>query len=118
MLRELADIARDRRWCAALDIPCYMPRLDRALPFGAIIATGWLTDCKTTTSFSAAYLDREYGLDYGARWTERMLGDYSPGRYGLVIRDVRPLAVPIPFTSRQGKLIPIPDSVLVEVLAP
>ena len=29
-------------------------------------------------------------------------GDYSPGRWGWMLRDVRPLAVPVPARGQQG----------------
>jgi len=82
------------------------------LPFGAIVAVCDLVDCRPTDSFTVAELDMPRTADGQATdlysWTERQMGDFSPGRFGWVFANVRPLPVPIPFVGRQG-LFNVPD---------
>ncbi len=104
---ELADLAGDPVWCGALG-----EALDRALPFGAIIAVCRLVDCRPTGDFTADELDqprRNAGLHTGYSWTERQMGDYSPGRFGLVLSGIHRLPKPLPFKGRQAKLLPAPE---------
>jgi hypothetical protein len=35
-------------------------------------------------------------------FTERFLGDFSPGRFGWVLENVRALDTPIPYRGAQG----------------
>lgn len=56
------------------------------VPRGAIVASAVIAECMPT---SVVALSR--GLDP----TELAFGDYSPGRYALFLRDVRPLREPI-----------------------
>lgn len=81
--------------------------LESVLAFGAIIAVANLVDCRPTDSFTVAELDtlrrpgdddRESGVH---EWSERMLGDFSPGRFVFVLDDVRPLETPILYRGRQ-----------------
>lgn len=75
------------------------PPLDQVIPFGAIVAVATLADCRPATSFTVGELDTprqsegEPGELY--KWTERQLGDFSPGRFGFVLVDVTPLAKPV-----------------------
>lgn len=97
--------------------------LHDCLPFGAIIAIGELTACRSTDSFTVGEIDikrfppdcdmRYQGIAQSLRFTERALGDYSPGRYGLILENIRSIE-PIPFKGRQGKLIDVPDELLME----
>jgi len=84
--------------------------LEDLLPFGAVIAIGRLVDCRPTGSFTVQELDEERHPDVVPplinpsidAWTERMLGDFTLGRWGWVLADMRPLPEPIPFRGRQG----------------
>lgn len=53
---------------------------------------------------------------YGITATERALGDYTPGRYGWVLRNVRALPEPVPCRGRHGLWTP-PADVLAQVEA-
>lgn len=79
--------------------------LESVLAFGAVIAVANLVDCRPTDSFTVKELDtirrvddRESGV---YTWTERVLGDFSPGRFVFVLDDVRPLPDPIHAIGRQ-----------------
>lgn len=69
-----------------------------AFPRGKIIAVGNLCDSVPTTAVPLLYpaLSTSH---------ERTFGDYSAGRFGLIFPDVKLLREPIPFKSRQGKLL-------------
>lgn len=69
-----------------------------AFPRGKIIAVGRLADSLPLTALPVLYprLNTEQ---------ERAFGDYSPCRFGLVFEDIRVLTEPVPFKSRQGKLL-------------
>lgn len=81
------------------------------LPFGDIIAVVDLVDCRPTGSFTGEELDREQfqspqfapqGEYQWNRWTERDFGDFSLGRYGWVLENVRPLEKPASYRGAQG----------------
>ena len=63
-------------------------------PFGAIVAVGRLVECHRT--------------EYLTEWCENEIvdemdiGDFSPGRWGWLIKDVEKLAQPIPCRGYQG----------------
>jgi hypothetical protein len=61
------------------------------LPRGAVIATARLVECRSTTPdmIDGSWVD-------GLSDLEDAFGDYTPGRYGLVLADVVPLPEPIP----------------------
>lgn len=61
------------------------------MPYGSIIATCNLVDCVEITPAFAENLTPE----------ERALGDYTPGRYAWILRDVRELPKPIRAKGRQ-----------------
>jgi hypothetical protein len=42
---------------------------------------------------------------------EARFGNYSVGRYALITEDMRRLATPVPYKSRQGKLLDLPADV-------
>lgn len=80
--------------------------LDNALAFGAIVAVANLVDCRPADSFTVAELDtpRSWPDVEGAvypSWSERMLGDFSIGRFVFVLDDIRPLPDPILLRGRQ-----------------
>lgn len=92
--------------------------LRAVLPFGKIIGVCELSDCLPTESRLGLpgvfddypELDTEIETHPGAHQKmERSFGNYSPGRYGFVLRAPRQLHSPIPFKSRQGKLLDIGD---------
>ena len=79
--------------------------LDKILPFGAIVATCLLDDCRPTDSFTQAELDaprRHPGGSEHEFWTERMMGNFDLGRFGWALTEIRALPRPIPFKGRQG----------------
>lgn len=115
------------RWdfCAALEplgVEMGGPRkLWDVLPFGALVAVADLVDCRPTESFTVAELDtKRYKNDEEPRnhssawWDERGFGNYSPGRFGWVLEDVRPLKEPFQYQGRQG-LFNIPAMLVHEV---
>lgn len=88
--------------------------IDR-LPFGAIIATCTLVDVRRTETFTVGELDKPRSPEGDPldlyQWTERQMGNFEPGRYGWVLRDMRPLREPIPFKG-QRQLFHVPDELL------
>ena len=66
----------------------------RSGPFGAIVAVGRLVACFRT--------------EYLTEWCENEIvdeidiGDFSPGRWGWLIKDVQKLVYPIPTRGYQG----------------
>ena len=83
--------------------------LKAALPFGAIVAVATLVDCQRTTSLTVG-IDIKHTRG-GKTWTERDMGDFTPGRFGWILDHIRPLKTPLPFRGAQG-LFDVPDSVL------
>lgn len=94
------------------------------LPFGAVIAVCNLADCRPTESFTVGELDEKRSPDdevFGSPhllprrrtlydWTERQLGDFSPGRFGWVLANVLPIK-PFPFVGKR-MLFDVPDSLI------
>lgn len=79
-------------------------QVQHAFPRGKIIAVGTLSACWPTESEICipGVFDEHPEL---TTEQERAFGDYSPCRYGLVFENVILLHDPIPFKSRQGKLL-------------
>lgn len=90
--------------------------LEDVLAFGAIVAVANLVDCRPTESFTVGELDilRRHPApaagfdaaetprsDYTSTWSERMLGDFSPGRFGFILDDIVRLESPILVRGRQ-----------------
>jgi hypothetical protein len=123
VISELMDMEYDLSWAAAMglclgaDVGIPTVFLDE-LPFGAIVAVCELVDCRRTGSFAGDILDykrRRDGYPCAiSHWTERMLGDYSLGRFGWVTENMRRLERPIPYRGRPG-LFDIPDSVFADL---
>lgn len=65
------------------------------LPLGAIVATAVIARCTEITELGAAELEHEHPHEYA-------FGNYEPGRFAWVLRDVERLAEPIPFRGAQG----------------
>jgi hypothetical protein len=74
------------------------------LPLGAIIATVVLDRCTQITADAADELERRNPAEY-------VFGNYEPGRFAWVLRDVVRLAEPVPFKGSQG-IFDVPDEML------
>lgn len=66
------------------------PLLKHDLPFGAIVAIAVLADCVPTTQLRDQILG------------ERVLGNFTPGRFAWRLDRVERILQPIPFTGRRG----------------
>lgn len=90
------------------------------LPFGAVIAVVDLVDCRPTGSLTVDELDswRRPAPDAidPLSWTERMLGNFEPGRFGWILENPRPLVRPVPAIGRQRIFNLAPD-VAAQVMA-
>jgi hypothetical protein len=119
-IHQSIQVVSSWTWCAILrplgirmggDV-----ELESVLSFGAIVAVADLTDCRPTDSFTVGELDglRRYPADragfipddgprseYADTWSERMLGDFRPGRFGFVLENIRALESPILVRGRQ-----------------
>jgi hypothetical protein len=97
-------------------------RLESILPFGKIVAIADLVDCRPTDSFTVAELDtRRRPVDYDGEsgsleWTERMVGDFTPGRFGWILENIRPLIEPVPVRGRQ-RIFNLTPEVTAQVMA-
>lgn len=80
-------------------------RLPAELPFGAIVAVAVLTEIVPIGQLRL--LDA-----FAMGCVERLYGDYSDGRFGWVLHDIKALADPVPFKGMQG-LFDVPDELLV-----
>ncbi|MBN8523803.1 MAG: ASCH domain-containing protein [Planctomycetes bacterium] len=78
----------------------------RQLPMGRVVAVVTVEGCIATTSRAA----RRIGV------RERLVGDWSPGRYAWRLADVQTLAAPVPVTGSQ-RFFYLPPRVLARVLA-
>jgi hypothetical protein len=101
-------------WHAAL----HRPNPDRvplweSLPFGAIVAVCTLADCVRTETLNDLDTVRWLSPDGPDAWTERYMGDFSPGRYGWVLAHIRALKSPIPYRGAQ-RFFDVPDDLLTE----
>lgn len=109
---ELQDMALSARWQGALHLlengssagDIFM------LPFGAIVATCNVVDCLTYAQCSMRGLRRLQGVA-PRQWTEWDMGGFGDGRYGWILEDIKPLAVPVPFKGKQG-FFNVPDHLL------
>lgn len=115
VLSEIRHYASRWNFCGALGVRMWEVDLESWLPFGEIIAVAELVECRPTESFTASEIDQVYfrGWDRESQytWTERDLGDFSPGRFGWVFEDgIRLLDKPIPFRGAQG-LFTLPENV-------
>ncbi|HXJ39083.1 MAG TPA: ASCH domain-containing protein [Bryobacteraceae bacterium] len=71
---------------------------------GCIVGVGRLVDCCPSESKIClpGVFDEHPKLDTAQ---EREFGNYTPGRFGLVFEDPKLFRTPIPYSSRQGKLL-------------
>jgi hypothetical protein len=111
---ELIDVQSSWGWCGALyDLGVRMGQVERLwdlLPFGAIIAIAYLDACRRSETFTGGELDtprvplalqEAEGLGEAYAFTERMMGNFSPGRYGWEFSKVDILKTPIPCRGYQ-----------------
>ncbi len=70
---------------------CDVLGLPARLPLGCVVAVVDLYDVK-----------RSEDLVAGLSPTEAAYGNYAPGRFGWLLRDIRPLAEPVPIRGQQG----------------
>lgn len=69
--------------------------LTDSLPFGAIVATAVLDRITPITENAAAELEERNPHEFA-------FGDYTPGRFAWVLRDVAAVVPPAAFKARQG----------------
>ena len=93
-------------------------RYEDALPFGTFVAVADLVGCCRTEDLVDLVDEPDFwdvrqapGCQSYLHWYEDDLGNYSPGRYGWILDNVRPLAEPIPYRGQQG-LWSVPEGVL------
>ena len=89
---------RSQRDFASVEL--VMCRLPPRVPLGAIVAVCVLSDVRLAQDLAITISP-----------IERMYGDYSFGRYGWVLTDIRALPEPIPFKGAQG-FFNVPDDLL------
>ncbi|MEP1076580.1 ASCH domain-containing protein [Leptolyngbya sp. PL-A3] len=85
------------------------------LPLGCIVAIAELTDCRMMAPSYNTLSEQTYRYINEQSQLELTVGDWRPGRYALQLDNVRPLPQPIPFTSRQGKLLSVPEELALVV---
>ena len=103
---EIEGYAQRKSWRAACGV---RPQDDfhAALPFGAIIGAAKLAECIPTGLYAPAPLGRVQVMDGpteypGYSWTERQLGDYTPGRFAWVFSEAVAFHEPVPYRGMQG----------------
>lgn len=119
-LEELEHIAAQPCWRGALHpitnkLRGLManPRTFRAeLPFGALVATCTIVDCRPSESFPGF----ERWANPSGSWTNADMGDFSPGRFGWMLEDIEALPAPIPWRGGQG-FFEVPDVTAARILA-
>ena len=75
-------------------------RLPKRIPLGAIVAVAVLSECKAT-----------WELDSEISAVERIYGNYSLGRFGWILTNIRALPEPVPWKGKQG-FFNVPDELL------
>lgn len=97
-------------WCAALEPMGFRmgdgKSWENELPFGAIVAVCDVVEVRKTESFRLGEIETPkcHGASSSTvvTWTERMLGDFSLGRYGWELSQIRSLPEPVPCRGKQG----------------
>jgi len=111
VITELVEYECDPCWRAALSPLGWDSARDpleniARLPFGAIVAVADLAWCDRTEDFEEDELGAirtRPGLDSEIYyWTERMLGDFRPGRWGWRLGPIWGLDEPVPWRGGQG----------------
>lgn len=72
----------------------HLPDPER-LPLGAIVCTAVVNRIRRVTDETAAALERDHPREFA-------FGDYTPGRFAWVLRDVHSIVPPVPFRGKQG----------------
>jgi len=81
------------------------------LPFGAIIGSVEMVDCRRTESFRSVLepdsIDKRHRIGNESplphsSWSERELGDFNYGRFGWVMENPVRFEMPIPYKGQQG----------------
>lgn len=72
------------------------------IPFGALVAVAQLDDCRHAENLEPSEL-------------EQLLGDFSPGRFGWMLSNVRVFEQPIPYRGRQ-RLFSVPDDLVADAI--
>ena len=99
-----ATKTKDHLWiCSTAPFSTYV-RVPELLPLGAVIATAVLDRCGEITEESAAELEDRSAHEFA-------FGNYEPGRFAWVLRDVKPVTPPLPFRGSQG-IFDVPDHLL------
>ena len=113
---ELRAYHGDPAWRAAMgwtDRNCFAQAEE--MPFGALIAVTSIVDCLPVERIDRALLDTPRhpmpSDGVAGEWTERLMGDFSPGRFGWILGDVAELLHPIPFRGAQS-FFNVPDELL------
>ena len=75
--------------------------LAKHLPLGCVVATCNLVDCLPTVSVGRLSGVFEEYPDLDTE-TERLFGNYDPGRYGWVLEDIKRIVVPVPAKGSLG----------------
>lgn len=70
--------------------------VERRLPLGAVVAV-----CELVSTRRTETLDSDAFLEWDVR-LNRPFGDFTPGRYAWMLRDIRPLDEPIPVKGALG----------------
>lgn len=107
---ELIGFKSSWNWCGALrSLGVVMggrEALWDVLPFGAVVAVAEIVACLAVGDFTGRELDSPRRPDgpnpEHYEWTERQMGDFSLGRYGWRLANVRALVEPIPMRGFQG----------------
>jgi hypothetical protein len=85
----------------------------KKLPLGAIVAVARLVDCRPITMRNGVGTLCRPGHSQDVSEMETALGNFTPGRFGWVLSNVRALPQPIPFKGAQG-LFYVPDELIPE----
>lgn len=94
----------DHLWICEREPFSVYVRAPELLPLGAVIATVVLDRCSEITEDTARELADRSAHEYA-------FGDYTPGRFAWVLRDVQPVAPPVPFRGSQG-IFDVPNELL------
>lgn len=83
--------------------------LDKRLPLGCIVATAYLADVMPMERFTYVpgtklWVSNSWpaGFEITDGEKEYAFGNYEPGRYGWMLKDVRPVSPPIPAKGALG----------------
>lgn len=103
-VKELAQLRGASFWVGALSPVLEVGRPFTELPFGAIIGIGNLEACVATERASNLDAPRRSSHYDPNVWTERQLGDFSPGRYAWLFDpgSLRTFATPTHCRGFQG----------------